>query len=212
LANHYLDAQANAPAGPERDALAGQARISLQAAAHRAPALGSHETAIAHLEQALAVTSDPSARAELLTRLGDAAARAARYQLAESSYAQVASIARETGDRIRAAAAVAATGEALISARRPMDAAALLQPALVGFTDLAADLGVLTIHSQLARAYFFLERNIEALKEVESVLPLAERDDHTELLADALVTKGSVLDGLGRVREGLGVIGIGVEI
>ena len=50
LANHYLDAQANAPAGPERDALAGQARISLQAAAQRASALGSHETAIAHLE------------------------------------------------------------------------------------------------------------------------------------------------------------------
>ena len=40
LAGHYLAAHANAPAGPEGDALAAQARIALRAAADRAAALG----------------------------------------------------------------------------------------------------------------------------------------------------------------------------
>ena len=40
LAGHYLAAHANAPEGPEADALAGQARIALRAAAERAIALG----------------------------------------------------------------------------------------------------------------------------------------------------------------------------
>ena len=212
LANHYLAAQANAPGGPERDALAGQARIALGGAAERAAALGSHEPAIAYLEQALAITSDPGTRIELLTRLGDSAAKAARYQLAESSFEQSAAIAREAGDRVRAAAAVAAIGEVLVSSRRPADAVELLEPAVAEFADLPEDPGVLAIRSQLARALHFLEAYRESLAILEQVLPIAERDDHTALLADALVTKGGALEGLGRVREGLGVMGIGVDV
>jgi predicted ATPase len=49
LASHYLAAQAHTPEGPERDALAGQARIALDGAAQRAAALGSNEPAIAYL-------------------------------------------------------------------------------------------------------------------------------------------------------------------
>ena len=57
LAGHYLAAHANASGGPEADALAAQARVALRAAAERAAALGSHEQAVAFLEQALTVTS-----------------------------------------------------------------------------------------------------------------------------------------------------------
>ena len=59
LAGHYLAAYQNAAEGPEADALAAQARIALAAAADRAAALGSYEQAVAFLEQALSVTSDP---------------------------------------------------------------------------------------------------------------------------------------------------------
>ena len=52
LASHYLAAHANAAEGPEADALAGQARIALKAAASRAKALGSFDQAVSFLEQA----------------------------------------------------------------------------------------------------------------------------------------------------------------
>ena len=58
LAGHYLAAHGYAADGPEADALAAQARIALRGAAERAAALGSHEQAIAFLEQALAVSPD----------------------------------------------------------------------------------------------------------------------------------------------------------
>ena len=46
LASHYLAAYRNAGEGPEADALAGQARISLRAASERAAALGSRDQAL----------------------------------------------------------------------------------------------------------------------------------------------------------------------
>ena len=64
LAGHYLAAHGcRDPA--EADALAAQARLALRAAAERATALGSHAQALAFLEQALAITTDPADRAEL---------------------------------------------------------------------------------------------------------------------------------------------------
>ena len=59
LASHYLAAHASAAEGAEADALAGQARIALKAAAARAQALGSFDQAVRFLEQALGVTKDP---------------------------------------------------------------------------------------------------------------------------------------------------------
>src|SRR5262249_51733745 len=68
LAGHYLAAQRLAADPAEAEALAAQARIALRGAAERAAALGSHEQALAFLEQALAVTTDPTDRAELHDR------------------------------------------------------------------------------------------------------------------------------------------------
>ena len=75
LAGHYLAAHANAPEGPEADALGVQARIALEAAAERAAALGSHEQAVTFLRQALTVTTDACrrghpARASRRVRIG----------------------------------------------------------------------------------------------------------------------------------------------
>ncbi len=73
LAGHYLAAVASAAEGPERDALAGQARIALRAAADRAAALGAHDQAIRFAEEALAVATDPADRAALHERAGESA-------------------------------------------------------------------------------------------------------------------------------------------
>ena len=90
---------------------------------------------------------------------------------------------------------------------------ALLEPAAVEFADLTTDPGYATLRSQLARGHYFIGKPRLAIEELEPVLELAEHDDLTELLADALVTKGSALDGVGRIREGqLGVLRTGADV
>ena len=52
LAGHYLAARENAPEGPERDALAAQARVAFRGAAERAAGLGAHDQATGFFEAA----------------------------------------------------------------------------------------------------------------------------------------------------------------
>ena len=83
LAGHYLAAHANATDGPEAEALAGQARIALRAAAERAAGLGSNEQAVMFLEQALSVTTDPAERAVTWRRAAELAEMGADPDVAE---------------------------------------------------------------------------------------------------------------------------------
>ncbi len=212
LAGHYLAAQRNAPEGTEADALAGQARVALRAAAERAVALGSHEQAIVFYEQALTVTSEPAAEAELLERTGASATAAGRYDLAESSYRRAIDVSRGLGDRRAAARSVALLGESLITGRRTATALALLEPASAEFADLAPDSAVIALDGQLARAYFLNGDHRRAVSAAEPVLEAAEHADLPGILADTLVTKGSALATIGRVQEGTGVIEIGERI
>ena len=212
LAGHYLAAQANAPAGPERDAIAGQARIALQAAADRAAALGSHDQALIFLEQALSITSEPAAQAAVLSATGASAKWAGRYELAEASYRRATDLFRLVGDRPASAATIAALAEALLSGRRTADALALVEPAIVEFSDLGADPGVVALQGQQARAYFLNGDHRRAIETSEPVLEAAEHADLRDILADALVTKGSALGSLGRLQEGVGVIEIAERI
>src|SRR3972149_5503 len=62
-AGHPPAAPRLAGKGPEADALAAQARVTLRAAAERAAALGSHEQALGFLDQALEATTDAAGRA-----------------------------------------------------------------------------------------------------------------------------------------------------
>ncbi|HEY6058563.1 MAG TPA: adenylate/guanylate cyclase domain-containing protein, partial [Candidatus Limnocylindrales bacterium] len=116
LAGHYLGARANAPEGPEANALAGQARIALRAAADRAIMLGSHEQAIAFLEQALGVTDDPAERAALMLQAGRSSMHALRPDAAERFLDGARRLCLELGDRDRAAEATASLMTALLVA------------------------------------------------------------------------------------------------
>ncbi len=105
LAGHYLAAQANAPEGQEADALAGQARIALRAAAERAAGLGAHDQAVRFYEQAVTVTSDQGDQADLLERAGVSATAAARYDEAEALLRRALAL-REAGSDRRATVGV----------------------------------------------------------------------------------------------------------
>ncbi len=151
LAGHYLAAHANAPEGPEADALAGQARIALRAAAERATTLGAHDQAVTFLTQALTVTSDPRDEADLLERAGTSAGAAARFDEAKAFLQDALLRWRELGDRPAMARATAVLGAILLNAYRVAEAFTLLEQGSVEFADLATDLGLVMLDAS-ARA------------------------------------------------------------
>ena len=212
LAGHYLAAHATAPAGPEADALATQARIALEGAAQRASALGSNDQAVAFLEQALVVASRLEDRAEILVRAGTAAGAGGHATRAEELLEQAIALHRDAGNRLAAARATSELGMALILGRRLDQAIAVLGPAVAEFADLFPDPVVVGLEGRLARAQFLDGELGPALRTVDRVLDAAERAPLLDVLADALVTKGTALAYLGRVREGVGVIEIGERI
>jgi class 3 adenylate cyclase/tetratricopeptide (TPR) repeat protein len=209
LAGHYLAAHANAAEGAETDALAGQARIALKAAAERAAALGSHDQAVALIEQALTVTTDPVEEAELLERAGDSAAIAARYDPAEALLRRAVALHRERGDRVGVARATAALGRAQLTGRRTEEALGVLEAAVAELADLRAEPAFVALEGQLARACFLREDHRRAIEVADRVLEAAEHLDLVPILADTLVTKGSALGSIGRLTEGNGVMQIG---
>lgn len=212
LAGHYLAARENASEGAEADALAGQARIALKAAADRAAVLGAHRQALSFLEQALTVATEPAEVAELHRRAGQSATIVADFDGAEGHYNEALAHARSIGDRPAAASATAALGGALLTGRRIEKAHAMLEPAAAEFADLVEDPARLEILSQLARADFFSGRNERAVELADQVLEVAERTDQLLVFADTIVTKGSAMANLNRRREALALIDAGGRI
>ncbi|MDQ3870493.1 MAG: hypothetical protein M3301_02610, partial [Chloroflexota bacterium] len=212
LAGHYLAAYQNTAPGAEADALAAQALISLKAAAERAANLGSYAQAVAFLEQALNVTSDPVEEADLLERAGDWASTASHHSTAERYLRRAVEIRRELGDRSSIARATAALGWALNNAYRADDAVTLLEPTADEFRDLANDPGVIAVGAQLARAYFLKEDRRRAIDAADQVLAAAERADLLSVVADTLITRGSALTMAGQTYEGIGAIETGERL
>jgi len=212
LAAHYLAAFLASTSGPEADAVGGQARIALRAAAERAAALGSHEQAVTFLDQALQVTNDPGEQADLLIATGEAASAAGRHTRAQELLRDAIERKRRVGDRPGAAAATAALGRAFLESFRSDEALALLEPAVVEFEDLAESPAGIATRAQLARAYFFHGDAASAIRVADQVLASSEREDLVALTADTLITKGTSLAEIGRVLEGRGVIQAGMDI
>ncbi len=212
LAGHYLAAHANAAEGPEADALAGQARIALRGAAERAAALGAHDQAVAFLEQALTVTDDNAERADLLDRAGQEATEAGRYAAAEDLLRRGVELRSQAGDAVATARSITLLAKVLLNGRHPDRALELLEPAARDLAGLGTDPAFVALEAQLGRAYFLGDQHRRALEVMERVLEAAEHADLVGVLADALVTRGSAIGFLGRVRESLGVIEIGERL
>jgi class 3 adenylate cyclase/tetratricopeptide (TPR) repeat protein len=212
LAGHYLAAYANSPAGLERDALAGQARIALRAAAERAAALGAHEQALRFYDQALTVASDTADEATLHQRAGESAAAIPRMDDAERHFTAAIERWVTIGDRPGQARGAAARASALLDVYRFDVALSVLTDACERFADLSEDPAVVALHGQLARAHFLLDENMKAVAVADRVLAVAELADLVDVVADTLVTRGSALANEGRRYEGIGAIEAGQRL
>ena len=212
LAGHYLAARDTVRAGPERHALAAQARITLRAAAGRAIALGSHEQAVAFLNEALSLAVDPAEEAAILELAGRAASAAAHHQQAEGFLRRAVEIERGLGDRPALARSTAALGWALLQTYRTGPAIEVLQGGAAELQDLAGDPGLVALQAQLARAYMMGQEPRKSIDVADAALLVAERLESVQLVADLLVTKGSALEGVGRPIEGIGILRAALEL
>ena len=205
LAGHYVAAQAAAAEGPEADALAGQARIALRAAAERAVALGSHDQAIRFFEQAIDVATDETEQADLRERAGASAAQAGRYDVAERGLRMALATYAGRGDLRGVVRATTLLGRAMTNSGHPAAAVALLAAASSS-GDPASDPTLASLDAELARAHFFADEPDRAIEVADRALRVAERLGLVAVVADTLVTKGMVLAELGRWHEGLSLI------
>ncbi|MEA2545477.1 MAG: hypothetical protein QOI09_750 [Chloroflexota bacterium] len=200
LASHYVAAYQTSDEGPEADAVAAQARLALSAAADRAASLASPDQAVAYLEQALAITTDPRDRAPLLDRASRSAVAAAREDA--QRYAESAIEAyRELGDHVGAAAATARLGRVLMETGEVERARDLLEAA-VPEAEALEDRSVLAeTLANLARAYMRSGLAAKAVEAADRSLAIAELLNLELIVAEGLVNKAAALNILGRRRE-----------
>ncbi len=205
LASHYLAAHEASDAGPEADAVATQARLALRGAAERASTLGAHDEAIAHLERALAVTTDDAERADLLERAARAARARARYddgmrlaRLAIEAYAGL-------DDRQAVGRLSGLLGEMHVDASRHGEAIELFQAALADVPAEARELRA-ALNAHLSRAYMRSRHDREAIAAADVALEIAEPAGMTAVIAEALINKGSSMANIGRWREGSALV------
>ena len=205
LAGHYLAAYRNASEGAEADAIAAQARLALRAAGERAVALGSHDQALSFFEQALDVTADDADRADMRERAGESALKAGRYDDAERNLRAMAASHLSRGDRLGVVRATTLLGRVMTNSGHPGEAVTLLAEARS--TDgLEPNATLASLDAELARAHFMNDQLEASIEVADRALRFAERLDLVEIVADTLVTKGTVLTELGRWHEGLSLI------
>jgi class 3 adenylate cyclase/tetratricopeptide (TPR) repeat protein len=202
-AMHYLDAYRSAPDDPGADATRRHASELLQRAAERATLLGSHDQAVRFLELALEVTTDPAEGNEVLTRAGNAAGAAGRYEIAEAYLRRAVDAARQAGDVPSEARALTALGRVIAGAGRPVEAAETMNAALPRLSALEHDGIMVGLQASLARAHMLNGDFEVAITWADRALPLAERLDMLFEIADLLVTRATALSFGGRVREGI---------
>ena len=212
LAYHYLDAYRAAPEGPEGEAVAGQARIALRASAERAASLGSHELALAYVESALEVTPDPAEEAQLHLLAAASADAELDADQAVYHYRRAIEQWRQLGDRSAELGATVALARALGSHYRLDEAAAILEPAIGRFDDLAATTDGVALLGELARVEMLRERPSESIVLADRALVDAEALGHRPTIADLLITKGVSFGNAGRAVEGRALLEAGIRI
>ena len=203
LATHYLAAFRSSPAGPEADALAAQARVSLRAAAERAEALGAPRQAVAFLQQALEVAADDEDRAAILERATEAALAAADHDRATELGARLRELREMLGDRAAIARAVALQSEILYALRQRDQSATVAREGLQAYGDMGEDPAVLRLTADLATSTAFTGLHEEATVMADRALAAAERLNMPQLACRMLTVKGSIAYFQGRLWEGI---------
>jgi class 3 adenylate cyclase len=204
VASHYLNAYEAEP----DDSLATMARAALLAAAERAADLKAHEQVLTLCERAIAFTDDHAERAPLQLIAAEAAYGMGDTERAVASAGAALETYRSEGGTEDVVTAANTLAFVLLQDFRAQSAIDLLLP-LYDPDVVSADRAALGAH--LARAMMMNDQIEDGLDVVEHALYAAEHSDDRFAIADALVTRGSLLAFMGRNYEGGIVLRGGLE-
>ncbi|MFI5254966.1 MAG: adenylate/guanylate cyclase domain-containing protein [Candidatus Limnocylindrales bacterium] len=207
LASHYVAAFEASPPGPEAEAVAAQARVTLRGAAERAMALHAYDGAVGLYRQALTVTADGAERATLLERIADAAANGGGLDVAKVALQEAIDWYRDHDRRSDLVRATARLGALLLHEGSIADALQALEAAVDELgEDYPEDETFATLASELARAYWRNGEPARTLDWAERALVVGERLGLPKVIAETLDNKGGALIDLGRLQEGLALM------
>ena len=116
------------------------------------------------------------------------------------------------GEPLGEARATAELGSILLNAGEPGPAIAVLEAALERPRDEVSDEARARLLATLSRAYMRNDDVQRAIETADRALPLAERLDLVQVVADAFNNKGSSLSGQGRRREATALLEAAVAI
>ncbi|MBA3688721.1 MAG: AAA family ATPase [Chloroflexi bacterium] len=206
LASHYFAAYQASKAGAEADALAAQARVSLQAAAERAAALNSHRQARGYLEQAITVTADPAEQAILHLRATESGETTFDLDRAMDHAEAARQLYRSIGDLPGLVRATTWLGRHQTSAKVEPQAIATLEEGLRDAEPIADSPEVAALLAELSRVYMMTNRNEEAIATADRSLELSGRHALVLPVVEALVNKGTALENAGRITEAVATL------
>jgi class 3 adenylate cyclase/tetratricopeptide (TPR) repeat protein len=211
VAAHYLEAY-EAATGDEAIKLRAKARQSLLAASDRAADLHSYEQVRSLAEQALDATDDDVDRAPIWERIAEAASILAESELAVESARQAIDHYRAIGDEEGVNRTVHLLAFIYNDANLSQRAVDLLEPHLEN-ADLESDPNLAIAATDLSRAYLLTGRpSEETAAAAEEALPAVEGFELTDQIANAMITRGTALGAMGRIRQGLALIKGGLEL
>jgi tetratricopeptide (TPR) repeat protein len=182
--------------------LAAKVTSALTEAADHAARVHSHAQGLAMVEQALALTTDPSEEPRLLHQAARAASALARHDLAVDYARSALRWHERRGDARGRVSAAALLGDVLCSAFDPEEAIAVLEPVLEGERTFREPASV-AAGATLARAYLMALRDADAAEMADRVIGPAERLDLIPAIVDTLITRGTALGDLGRMHEAI---------
>lgn len=212
VADHLLAAYHGSPEAADAEELGARARAALATAAARASALGSHVQAAAFCRQALAVTDDPAARAELLAKAGKELGFAAVYTDAVNDLQEAVALYESVGDRRAVAMTSVALATTLGWATRFDEALPMVNAAIDDAADLDDELALASLVLARGRLLMIAEEYGPSLAETDRALEVFERLEYLPLLAEGLVLRGVALLPSGRAYEGLAVARAGIDL
>ncbi|MHB8469865.1 MAG: AAA family ATPase [Gaiellaceae bacterium] len=198
VASHVLDAYRELP----DDALKARAAEALVRAGEHAASLAAAGEAQHYFEQAAELTDDPLVQADLVGRAGQMAWRAHKPEEARTLLERAHAVFIDDRGDVRAAARLAAVlGEIDFVEGNPQAAAARLIPALEALETGEPDADVAAVAAALGRFLALSGEYDDALPHLERALALAEHNQLTETLSQALNTKAVTLLRRNRFHE-----------
>ena len=211
LASHYGEAYRASSPGPEADALAAQARVSLRGAAERAASLHSYKQALAYLEQALEVTTDRAEKVTLHVRAAHTAINSGLVDVAMDHAKAVETLSRDAGDALGVLRGLTSQATVHMSLHGERPAVALLRPGLEAFSQLQPTPEIVAAQAELGRALMVGGDYDEAVEWCNRVLAAVGVATEIQLL-EATITKGTALSASGRVLEGEVLLRGGIQM